>query len=95
LRVEVYSSFRELERRELSLEIQRQLIEDQTKNLRIAELRFERGEIENRDVVEASQSLLDAQNALINEQVNYEIERLELLQDLGILFVDDQGMWKR
>ena len=95
LRAEVQSSFRELERRELSLEIQRQLIEDQTKNLRIAELRFERGEIENRDVVEASQSLLDAENALIDEQVSYEIERLELLQDLGILFVDEQGMWNR
>ena len=95
LRVEIQSSFRELERRELSLEIQRQLIEDQTKNLRIAELRFERGEIENRDVVEANQSLLDAQNSLIDEQVSYEIERLELLQDLGILFVDEQGMWKR
>ena len=95
LRVSIQSSFRELERRLQSLEIQRQLIEDQTKNLRIAELRFERGELPNRDVVEANQSLLDAQNALIDEQVNYEIARLRLLRDLGILFVDDTGMWKR
>jgi outer membrane protein TolC len=94
LRVDVQSSFRGLVRREQSLEIQRQLIEDQTKNLRIAELRFERGEIENRDVVEASQSLLSAQNSLINEQVNYEIDRLELLRALGILFIDEKGMWK-
>lgn len=95
LRVSIQSSFRELERRLQSLEIQRQLIEDQTKNLRIAELRFERGELPNRDVVEANQSLLDAQNALIDEQVNYEIARLQLLRDLGILFVDETGMWKR
>jgi outer membrane protein TolC len=94
LRVQIQSSFRELARRLESLEIQRQLIVDQTKNLRIAELRFERGEIPNRDVVEANQSLLDAQNALIDEQVNYEIERLQLLRDLGILFIDDTGMWK-
>jgi outer membrane protein TolC len=94
LRVQIQSSFRELARRLESLEIQRQLIVDQTKNLRIAELRFERGEIPNRDVVEANQSLLDAQNALIDEQVNYEIERLQLLRDLGILFIDEQGMWK-
>jgi outer membrane protein TolC len=92
--VSIKSSFRELERRLQSLDIQRQLIEDQTKNLRIAELRFERGEIPNRDVVEANQSLLDAQNALIDEQVNYEIARLQLLRDLGILFLDDTGMWK-
>ena len=95
LRVSIQSSFRELERRLQSLEIQRQLIVDQTKNLRIAELRFERGELPNRDVVEANQSLLDAQNALIDEQVNYEIARLQLLRDLGILFVGEDGMWKR
>ncbi len=95
LRVTVQSSFRELTRRLESLEIQRQLIVDQTKNLRIAELRFERGELDNRDVVEANQSLLDAKNALIDEQVGYEIERLQLLRDLGILFVDENGMWKR
>jgi outer membrane protein TolC len=94
LRVQIQSSFRELTRRLESLDIQRQLITDQTKNLRIAELRFERGELPNRDVVEANQSLLDAQNALIDEQVNYEIERLQLLRDLGILFVDETGMWK-
>ncbi len=95
LRVSIQSSFRELARRLQSLEIQRQLIEDQTKNLRIAELRFERGELPNRDVVEANQSLLDAQNALIDEQVSYEIARLQLLRDLGILFVGEDGMWKR
>ena len=94
LRVQIQSSFRELTRRLKSLDIQRQLIADQTKNLGIAELRFERGDIPNRDVVEARQSLLDAQNALIDEQVNYEIERLQLLRDLGILFIDDTGMWK-
>jgi len=94
LEVSIRSSFRELERRLQSLDIQSQLIVDQTKNLRIAELRFERGEIENRDVVEANQSLLDAQNALIDEQVNYEIARLQLLRDLGILFIDETGMWK-
>jgi outer membrane protein TolC len=92
--VSVQSTFRELERRKQSLEIQRQLITDQEKNLRIAQIRFERGELGNRDVVEAQQSLLEAKNSLINEQVNYEIARLQLLRDLGILFIDEQGMWK-
>jgi outer membrane protein TolC len=92
--VEIRSSFRELERRLQSLDIQRQIIKDQTKNKRIAELRFERGEIENRDVVEATQSLLDAENRLIDEQVSYEIARLQLLRNLGILFIDETGMWK-
>ena len=91
--VTVESAFRELERRKLSLKIQRQLIKDEQKNVRVAQLRFERGEIPNRDVVEAQQSLLDARNSLIREQVNYEIARLGLLRDLGIVFIDEQGMW--
>lgn len=93
LAVQVENSFRELDRREKSLEIQGQLIEDQQRNVRVAELLFERGENDNRDVVEALQSLVDAQNALIREKVAYAIARLELTRSLGILFVDEEGMW--
>ena len=92
--VEVKNSFRELERLVQSLEIQRQLIKDEEKSVIIAQLRFEKGEISNRDVVETKQSLLDARNSLIRERVSYEISRLNLLKDLGILFVDEKGMFK-
>ncbi len=91
--VEIQSAFRELERREKSLEIQRQLIEDQERNAKIARLRFEQGDFSNRDVVEAQEALLEARNSLIEEQVGYELARLELLRDLGILFIDEKGMW--
>lgn len=94
LQVDVVAAFRALQRRFQSLEIQRELIRDQQKNLRIAQIRFEQGVVSNRDVVEAQDSLLQAQNALIREQVQYEIARLNLLRDLGILFIDEQGMWR-
>jgi len=94
LEVGVQSTFRELERRKKSLEIQTQLIADQERNAKIAQLRFEQGNFSNRDVVEAQQALLDARNALISEKVDYEIARLRLLKDLGILFIDEKGMWK-
>ena len=61
--------------------------------MKIAQLRFEQGNFSNRDVVEAQQSLLDAKNALIEEKVAYEIARLGLLKDLGVLFIDEKGMW--
>ena len=92
--VSVRGTFRELARRKQSLEIQTELIADQKRNVKIAQLRFEQGNFSNRDVVEAQQSLLDAQNALIQEKVAYEIARLGLLKDLGILFIDEKGMWK-
>ena len=91
--VEIESAFRELERRRSSLEIQEQLIEDQQRNVRIAQIRFQRGDIPNRDKVEAEDALLNARNELVQEQVNHELARLELLRNLGILFIDDKGMW--
>lgn len=93
LEVGIADAFRELERLEKSLEIQQQLIEDQERNVRVAELLFERGENDNRDVVEALQALVDAQNALISEKVSYAIARLELIKDLGLLFIGPDGMW--
>ena len=94
LAISIRRAFRELTRRKASLDIQRELISDQERNVKIARLRFQRGEVGNRDVVEATQSLLDARNSLINEVVNYEIARLRLLRDIGILFIDDEGMWE-
>ena len=90
----VRSAIRELERRQLSVQITEELIAGEAKNKRIAELQFERGEIDNRELVDAEQSLLGARNALIAEKVAYEIARLGLLRDMGILFIDEQGMWK-
>jgi outer membrane protein TolC len=93
--VDIKSVFRELERRKESLQIQRELISDQERNVKIAQLLFDQGDNTNRDVVEAQQSLLDARNSLIREQVDYEIARLGLIRDLGILFIDEHGMWTK
>jgi outer membrane protein TolC len=93
LAVEIRSTFRGLVRGKQSLEIQRQLIEDQERNAKIAQIRLERGEVSNREVIDAQESLLEARNGLIQDQVDYEIARLTLLRDLGILFIDEHGMW--
>ena len=92
--VELRNRFRTLRRIELSLEIQRESIRDEERNKTIAKLLFERGENSNRDVIEAEENLLEAQNALVGEQVDYEIERLNLLRDMGVLFIDGNGLWE-
>ena len=91
--IAIRNDFRQLERIKQSVAIQSQLIEDQQKNLRKAQIEFDQGNVSNREVVDAQQSLVGAQIDLIREQVNYEIARLSLMNDLGILFVDEQGMW--
>jgi len=92
--LEIRSSFRELERRRQSLDIQEELIASQEKNVKIAQIRFEQGKVSNRDVTEAQEAMLEAKNRLISERVNYEISRLGLLRALGILFIDEQGMFR-
>lgn len=91
--VDIRSTFRGLVRSTQSLDIQRQLIADQERNVKIAQIQLERGEVSNREVLDAQESLLQARNRLIQEQVDYEIARLSLIRDLGVLFIDENGMW--
>lgn len=46
-----------------------------------------------RDVIQALQALLDAQNTLIGVWANYELQRRNLNQDLGTARVDGEGVW--
>ena len=51
------------------------------------------GPDQHRDLLEARQSLVDLQNQLVNLQVSHFIARLRLWRDLGLLFIDSEGMW--
>jgi len=54
-------------------------------------MRFKAGEIPNRDVVEAQNELLSAKNAHVNALVSYELQRLALLRNVGLLDVMPDG----
>lgn len=89
---EVRTTLRRLRRSENAIEIQNMIIDSEQKRLKIAQLRFRNGEIGNRDVVEAQQGLLSAQNSYIEDLVNYAISRVQVKRDLGTLFLDSDGM---
>lgn len=89
---EVRSTLRRLRRAENAIDIQKMIIDSEQKRLKIAQIRFRNGEIGNRDVVEAQQGLLSAQNAYIEDLVNYAIARIQLRRDLGTLFLGADGM---
>ncbi|MBI3848618.1 MAG: TolC family protein [Planctomycetes bacterium] len=90
--LEVRDSLRRLKQQEQSIDIQKQIVETETTSVRIAEIEYQAGEKSTRDVTEARERLLNAQNSLIEAIVAYEIARLNLLRQLGILFVDEEGM---
>jgi hypothetical protein len=82
-----------LESRE-SLKIQAQSVVVADKRVRSSNLFLEAGRIEIRNLLEAQDALLSAQNQLTAAVVNYRIAELELQRDLGLLKVDERGLWQ-
>ncbi len=90
---DVVNRLRELRQVEEQVDLQRQQIAQEQRAVAVTEIRYEAGDVENRDLLDARQSLVDAQNALIDLLARHFIARLTLQRTLGVLFVDDDGMW--
>ena len=58
-----------------------------------AQLRFLKGQVSNREVVEAQGTLLGALNQLARSQADLGAAILEFRRDTGTLRVDDEGKW--
>lgn len=82
-----------LEARE-SIQIQAQSVTVARRRVDSTNLFLEAGRAEIRDVLEAQSSLLSAQNALTAALVSYRINELALQRDLGLLEVNDRGLWQ-
>jgi len=82
-----------LEARE-SVGIQLKSVELAEKRVKSAGMFLEAGRAQIRDLLEAQESLLSAQNSLTAAVVNYRVAELELQSDMGVLQVDERGLWK-
>jgi outer membrane protein TolC len=82
-----------LESRE-SLKIQAQSVVVAEKRVRSTTFFLEAGRTEIRNLLEAQDSLLAAQNGLTRAVVDYRIAELELQRDLGLLDVNEKGLWR-
>ncbi|HMP89183.1 MAG TPA: TolC family protein [Kiritimatiellia bacterium] len=90
--LEVRESYSRLRSLTVSVDIQLKNIEIAEKRATNALLQFRNGRLSNRDVVEAANGLLDAQNAYVNALADYEIQRLTLLRQIGMLDVTREGV---
>ena len=59
------------------------------------ELKLEAGRAQTRDLLEARDSLVVAQNAQVSALVDYKLARLTLLLDMEELVIDKQGVRAR
>ena len=58
-----------------------------------SELFLQAGRAQVRDVLDAQEALVSAQNALTSALVNYRIAELRLQRDMGVLEIDHRGLW--
>lgn len=91
VRLDIAESFSSLRTLRTSVEIEKRNIEVAEKRARNASLRFRNGELSNRDVIEAENDLLNARNAWVQALLDYELQRLQLLRNVGLLDVSADG----
>lgn len=94
LDLEIRDALRSLKSIEERIVLQEEQVVQERGAVTVTEIRYESGKLDNRDLLEARQALVNAQNALIRLKVDHFIGRLSLLRDLGLFFVDSQGGWQ-
>jgi outer membrane protein TolC len=91
---DVRDQLRQLKRTEQQIELQRDQIEQERRAVAVTRIRYEAGDVDNRDLIDARQSLVTAQNALVDLLADHFVGRLRLMRNLGILFIAPDGMWR-
>jgi len=94
VKLEVRQALRDLlEAREAVL-IQKQAVELAQERVTSTNMFLEAGRGEVRDVLDAQESLLLAQNSLTEAMIRYRVAELSIQRDMGVLAVDADGLWQ-
>ncbi len=94
IKIEVRGDLRELARTREEVGIQRKAVALAEKRVASTDLFLQAGRAQVRDVLEAQESLVTAQNALTAAVVSYRLAELALQRDLGRLEVTADGLWR-
>ena len=94
LELSIRDQLRQLRSTEQRINLQGLQIGQEERAVAVTEIRYETGEAQNRDLLDARQSLTDRRNELVQLNVNHFIGRLTLLRSLGVLFIGDEGKWR-
>jgi outer membrane protein TolC len=74
--------------------IQAQSVQVAKRRVASTNLFLQAGRAEIRDLLEAQEALVTAQNGLSSAVVSYRIAELDLQRDMGLLQVNEKGLWK-
>lgn len=94
IKLAIRDELRNLRESRESLNIQAKSVVVAEKRVRSTTMFLEAGRRQIRDLLDAQDSLLSARNQLTAAVVNYRIAELEIQRDLGILKVNERGLWE-
>ncbi|MDY7011654.1 MAG: TolC family protein [Planctomycetota bacterium] len=94
IKLQVRNALRNLLREREGYVIQNQAVALARRRVESTELFLQAGRAEIRDLLEAQESLVSAENALTAAIVSYRVAELELQRDMGVLEVDEKGKWR-
>jgi outer membrane protein TolC len=94
IKLAIRGALRTLAAMRRSFVIQSSAVDLATTRVKSTELFLEAGRAEIRDLLEAQEALVQAQDAMTAALVNYRIAELQLQRDMGVLEVDEKGLWR-
>ena len=93
IRLSLRDELRSLETEREAYKIQQNAVDLAERRIESTSLKLDAGRADTRDLLEAQESLLQAQNAATSALIDYILARLELFRDLELLRVDERGIW--
>ncbi|MCB1078404.1 MAG: TolC family protein, partial [Verrucomicrobiae bacterium] len=93
VRLQVYDDWRSLEQAKRNFEINELGVQLAERRLEEQELLSDLGRGEARDLVDAQRDLVNSQNQRTQTLVEHTLARLRLWQDMGILYINQDGSW--
>lgn len=93
VKLDIRNDLRDLLEYRENVKIQAQSVELADRRVKSTALLLRAGRAEVRDVLEAQNAKLGAQNALTGALVNYRLAELGIQSDMGVLELTEEGLW--
>ncbi|MBN1788423.1 MAG: TolC family protein [Sedimentisphaerales bacterium] len=94
IKSEIRNRLRDLLEAREKMHIQAKSVYVAQKRVTSVNMFLDAGRAQTRDLLEAQDDLLDAQNSLTASVIDYRIAELNVQRDMGVLQVDEKGLWK-
>ena len=94
VKLDVREAWRNLQEAKAGHEIQSVSLELAERRVESTRLLLEAGRSSTRDLLESQEALHRARNALTRTLVDHTLARLQFWRDIGILEVNENGLWK-